>query len=60
LQQLKKLQYKLNNIIFGNANEIITEPVIGRTRRPEARLQNKLKPTRHQHRICYKCRQTDI
>jgi len=56
-QQLKDIQYKLNNITIGKVSENITDQVIGRTRRPETGYQPCIKQRRHQLRLCYKCRQ---
>ena len=55
-QQLKDIQYKLNNITIGKVSENIADQVTSRTRRRN-RIPALYKQRCHQLRLCYKSRQ---
>jgi len=56
--QLQDPQYESNHSIVGEVNEITTEQVTCRPQKPKHEFHTNTKQRRHQHRLCYKCRQT--
>jgi len=56
--RLQDRQYESNHSIVGEVNEIITEQVNCRPQKTKHEFHTNTKQRRHQHRLCYKCRQT--
>ena len=56
--QLQDPQNTSNHSLAGEVNEIASESVNCRHQIPKPGLRTNTKQSRHQHRLCYKCRQT--
>ena len=56
--QLQDPQYESSHSTAGEVNEITTEQVNCRQQTPKHGFQTNTKRRLHQHRLCYKCRQT--